>query len=104
MIHIIPVSGKATASQLASMFLKEVVRLHGLPESIVSDRDPKFTSKWWKEVHCLLGTKLLMSTSFHPQMDGATEQANRLVASELHGYTSKTHGYWTIPSIGGSIL
>jgi hypothetical protein len=73
MIHAILVSGKATALQLASIFLKEVVHLHGLPESIVSDRNPKFTSKWWKEVHRLLGTKLLMSTSFHPQTDGATE-------------------------------
>jgi hypothetical protein len=51
MIHAILVSSKATASQLASIFLKEVVHLHGLPKSIVSDRDPKFTSKWWKEIH-----------------------------------------------------
>ena len=51
-------------------------QLHGLPTSIISDRDPKFTSKWWHELHRLLGTKLLMSTSFHLQMDGITERAN----------------------------
>jgi hypothetical protein len=83
MIHTIPVSGKATASQLASIFLKEVVCLHRLPKSIVSDHDPKFTSKWWMEVHHLLGTKLLMSTSFHLQMDGATEWANCSVVQIL---------------------
>ena len=94
MIHAIPVSGKATATQLASIFLKEVVRLHGLPESIVSDRDPKFTSKWWKEIHRLLGTKLLMSTSFHPQTDGATERANRSVAQILRASVRPDQKNW----------
>jgi transposase InsO family protein len=68
---------------LASIFLKEVVQLHGLPESIVSDHDPKFTSKWWREIHRLLGTKLLMSTLFHPQIDGATEWANHSIGQIL---------------------
>ena len=59
------------------LILKEVVRLHGIPDSIVSDRDTKFTSIFWKELHRLMGSMLLMSTVFHPQTDGATEQANR---------------------------
>jgi transposase InsO family protein len=100
MVHTIPVSRKSTASQLASIFLKEVVQLHRLPESIVSDHDPKFTSKWWREIHRLLGMKLLMSTSFHPQIDGATEHENHsigqilslMVCSEWQGYTP---GFWS---------
>ena len=52
------------------------MRLHGVPKSIVSDRDTKFMSTFWCELHRLMGTKLLMSTVFHPQMDGATERAN----------------------------
>src|SRR5258708_10419751 len=51
-------------------FLKNIVHLHRLPKSIVSDRDSKFTSKFWTELHCLLGVRLKMTTSFHPQGDG----------------------------------
>lgn len=62
MVHLIPVNTTTTATELAVIYVREVVRLHGLPETIVSDRDSKFTSVFWKEVHRLLGTKLLMST------------------------------------------
>ena len=62
-----------TAKDMAWIVLKEVVRLHGIPESIVSDRDTQFNSIFWKESQKLMGTKLLMSTALHPQMDGATE-------------------------------
>ena len=62
-----------TARGIAWLILKEVMRLHGIPESIVSDRDTKFTSIFWKELHRLMGSELLMSTMFHPQTDGATE-------------------------------
>jgi transposase InsO family protein len=66
MVHLIPVKTTATAVKLSWKYLREVVRLHGLPSSIVSDRDSKFTSRWWQELHRILGAKLLMSTSFHP--------------------------------------
>jgi hypothetical protein len=79
MVHLIPINTKTMATQLSSIYMREVVRLHGLPSSIVSDRDPKFTSKWWRELHRIMGTKLLMSTSFHLQTDGITERANRSI-------------------------
>ena len=75
-----PTTTTITARGIVWIILKEVVRLHGIPESIVSDRDTKFTSIFWKELHRLMGSKLLMSTAFHPQMDGATERANRSIA------------------------
>ena len=77
------------------LILKEVVRLHGIPESIVSDRDTKSTSIFWKELHRLLGSKLLMSTAFHPQMDGATEQANRSIAQILRTVVSNDQKDWS---------
>ena len=61
---------------MAWLFLKEVMRLHGVPKSIVSDCNTKFTSMFWCELHRLMGTKLLMSTEFHPQMDGTIERTN----------------------------
>jgi hypothetical protein len=79
MVHLIPINTKTTATQLSSIYMREVVRLHGLPSSIISDRDPKFMSKWWRELHRIMGTKLLMSTSFHLQTDGITERANRSI-------------------------
>ena len=71
------------AREVAWLFLKEVVRLHGVPKSIVSDHNTKFTSTFWHELHKLMGTKLLMSTVFHPQMDGVTEWANRSIGQIL---------------------
>ena len=59
------------------------MRLHGVPKSIVSDRDTKFTSTFWCELHRLMGTKLLMSTVFHLQMDGTTEWANHSIGQIL---------------------
>jgi hypothetical protein len=83
MVHLIPVNTEITAKELSWKYLREVVRLHGLPRSIVSDRDSKFTSKWWKELHKMIGTQLLMSTSFHPQTDGQTERMNRNIGQIL---------------------
>ena len=59
------------------------MRLHGVPKSIVSDCDTKFMSTFWHELHKLMGTKLLMSTVFHPQMDDATEWANHSIGQIL---------------------
>ncbi len=79
MVHLIPVHTTMTAKDLSSIYMREIVRLHGLPSTIVSDRDPKFTSRWWRELHRILGARLLMSTSFHPQTDGLTERMNRSI-------------------------
>ena len=80
-VHLVPTMTTVTAKGIVWLILKEVVRLHRIPESIVSDivsdRDTRFTSIFWKELQKLMGTKLLMSTVFHPQSDGATKHANR---------------------------
>ena len=83
-----------TARGVTWLIMKEVVRLHGIPESIVSDRDTKFASIFWKELHRLMGSKLLMSTAFHPQTDGATEQANKSIAQILRTIVSNDQKDW----------
>lgn len=70
------------------------MRLHGLPETIVLDRDLKFTSAFWREVHRTLGAKLLMSTLFHPQTDGASERAIQNVAQILRALVDSDQKDW----------
>jgi hypothetical protein len=76
MVYIIPITMSTGAAALADKYLHEIVRLHRVASSIVSDQDPRFTSKFWNEVQRLLSTKLLMSTTFHPETDSTTEWAN----------------------------
>jgi hypothetical protein len=92
--HLIPLNTRTTASELAYLFIKEIVRLHGVPDSIVSDRDSKFTSKFWMELQRLLGVKLLMSTAFHPQTDGTTERANRTISQILRSGIRPDQSNW----------
>src|SRR5260221_3629082 len=73
-VHLVPIKTTTNALELAYELLKNVVHLHRLPKSIVSDRDSKFMSKFWTELHRLLGVRLKMTTSFHPQGDGQAEQ------------------------------
>ena len=83
MMHLAPYKTSITGKEAELLFLDHVYRLHGMPESIVSDRDPRFTSGFWRHVFELLGSKLHMSTADHPQTDGQTERANRVVVDVL---------------------
>ncbi|KAL0543848.1 hypothetical protein IC582_018953 [Cucumis melo] len=78
-------SGKSTytASNGAELYMSEIVRLHGVPVSIVSDRDARFTSKFWKGLQTAMGTRLDFSTAFHPQTDGQTERLNQVLEDML---------------------
>ena len=83
MVYLVPIHTTTTASKLAQLYIHKIVCLHGLARTIVLDRDSKFMSKFWHETHRLLGMKLLMSMSFHPQTDGVLEQAIHSVAQIL---------------------
>jgi hypothetical protein len=92
--HFIPLAHPYTAETVANAFFTDVVRLHGVPQSIVSDRDPVFTSAFWQELMRLTGTKLYMSSAFHPQTDGQTEAANRVIVMYLRCFTGDRPRQW----------
>ena len=93
-VHLVPTTMTITGRGITWLILKEVMRLHGIPESIVSDWDTKFTSIFWKELHRLMRSKLLMSIVFHPQTDGATERAYRSIAQILCTIVSNDQKDW----------
>ncbi|KAF1335807.1 reverse transcriptase, partial [Globisporangium splendens] len=88
MVHLAPVSDKISAEMTAKVFVDVVFRLHGLPIEIVSDRDTRFTSKFWRALFGLLDTKLAMSTAAHPETDGQTERVNRVLEDVLRSYAT----------------
>lgn len=93
-VHLAPVDTSITAPQLARVFVDTVVKHHGVPEIIVSDRDPRFVSDFWGSLFRLLGTQLNISTAFHPQTDGQTERTNRQLEQVLRHYVNAQHTNW----------
>jgi len=92
--HFIPVGSNKTAASLAQLYVKEIIRLHGIPSSIVSDRDPLFTSDFWRSLQDALGAELNLSTAYHPQTDGQTERVNRVLEDLLRACILDFGGSW----------
>ena len=86
--HFIPLRHPFNAQKVAEVFLDNVYKLHGMPKYIISDRDPIFTSQFWKMLIARTGTQLNMSTANHPETDGQTERVNQQVECYLRCFIS----------------
>jgi hypothetical protein len=94
LVHLIPLRTTMTAAQLMPIFMFHIIQLHGLPETIVSNHDPKFTSQFWTETHQLLSIKLAKSTAFHSQTNRASERMIRKVSQVLHAMVKPDQLDW----------
>ncbi|KAL0381884.1 UNVERIFIED_CONTAM: Transposon Ty3-I Gag-Pol polyprotein [Sesamum latifolium] len=94
--HFLPIRQNDSLDKLAELYISEVVKLHGIPTSIVSDRDPRFTSHFWGSLHRALGTKLHFSTAFHPQTDGQSERTIQTLEDMMRACVIELRGNWMI--------
>ena len=92
--HFIPMKDTWNKQKLASAYVHHVLRLHGVPNDIVSDRDARFVSRFWKELQETLGTELKMSTAFHPMTDGQTKRTNQVLEDMLRACILQFQGSW----------
>lgn len=92
--HFIPVQSTYRVVQIAHIFMQNVFRLHGLPKTIISDRDVKFTSAFWRALFAELGTPLNFSTAYHPQTDGQTKRVNKMVEDMLRACVMQKPTQW----------
>jgi len=93
--HFLPLKHPFTTISVAKLFHHQVYRLHGLPASIVSDRDRVFTSKLWRELFCLADVQLSMSSAYHPQSDGQTERVNQCLETFLRCFIHACPSSWS---------
>jgi len=94
MVHFVPTTEKTTAEGLARLFRDNVWRLHGLPESIISDRGPQFAAGLMRELNEMLGIRTKLSMAFHPQTDGQTERMNQELEQYLRMFIDHCQEQW----------
>ena len=82
-VHFLPIKITYSLNTLAELYIREIIRLHGTLVSIVSDHNPRFTSRFWPSLQEALGTRLRFSTAFHPQTDGQSERTIQVLEDIL---------------------
>ncbi|KAL8440674.1 hypothetical protein Emag_007832 [Eimeria magna] len=94
MAHFIPLPVSSTAADIAAIFIREIVRLHGIPNSIVTDRDARFLSQFWQNFTANFEISRCLSTAFHPQTDGQTERTNQTMERMLRSFIQLDQTQW----------
>jgi hypothetical protein len=92
--HFIPVKSMHKTTNIAEIYMREIAKLHGVPKTIVSDKDSKFTSNFWKGLFKGFGTNLKFSTTCHPESDGKTKRVNRVIEDMLRMYVMDKPSKW----------
>ena len=92
--HLFSVTSSFSVAQVADLFSKEIFKLHGLPKSIVKDRDGRFMSAFWQEILRFVGAQLNTSTSYHLQTDGKIERVNKWLEGYLQNYVGEQQKAW----------
>ncbi|KAI9105147.1 hypothetical protein K1719_022676 [Acacia pycnantha] len=92
--HFLPIHIGYSLERLAQIYMDWIVRLHGVPTEIVSDRDTRFTSNFWKALQEAMGTRLKYSTAYHPQTDGQTERTIQTLEDMLRACAIELPGSW----------
>lgn len=94
MVHYVPCKKSITSAEMARLFVREVIRLHGWPKVLISDRDPRSDSDFWRAILAGSGCQLRMSTPYHPQTDGQTDRANRTLLAMLRKFCLNDYQSW----------
>ena len=93
-VHFVPIKSTCKAIDIANIFMKEIFKLHGIPRELISDKDTKFPSSFWKSLMAGLETKLLFSTTYHPQTNGQTERVNQTLEDMLRMHVMHQPKKW----------
>ena len=93
-VHFIPVRTDYRPSDYAELYFNQIVRLHGVPITIISDRGPQFTTRFLEHLHKMLGTNLVRSSAYHPQTFGQTERVNQILEDMLRACVISSKGSW----------
>jgi hypothetical protein len=92
--HFILVRTNYRPHEYAELYFSHIVRLHGMPRTIMSDRGPQFTARVWEHLHKMLGTNLVRSSAYHPQTSGQTKHVNQILEDMLRACVISSKGAW----------